>query len=408
MNSNTKHIGIVIVDGVGFKNFVLSDVLIQLNAQFKQVTIFSGLPKDVYTEFLQDGISVIELPIYSETGKAWFFRKLKELAHLQSHKKNNAGIRYNLLKNKNMSNTKRGCLTRLAFAITSVFNSERWINRFYAVQEKTFKKHNIYKVYNEYLKQTNVDLLFFTHQRPPYIALLDSAAKELKIKTTAFIFSWDNLPSKGRMAANFDCYLVWSDLMKKELLQFYPNVKDSNIAVVGTPQFEPYVLERYEVSKEDFINKFNLNPNLKTICYSCGDVSTSFNDPLYINSIANAIKSKKIPEINFIVRTSPAEDGSRFKEIQNIYPNIKWNFPNWRLSREQHPEIWSQRMPSVNDIKNLRALVSYVDLNINMCSTMSLDCMIFGKPVINVAFGSTTNKLYHDQKYLKYSCVYSF
>ena len=242
MNSNTKHIGIVIVDGVGFKNFVLSDVLIQLNAQFKQVTIFSGLPKDVYTEFLQDGISVIELPIYSETGKAWFFRKLKELAHLQSHKKNNAGIRYNLLKNKNMSNTKRGCLTRLAFAITSVFNSERWINRFYAVQEKTFKKHNIYKVYNEYLKQTNVDLLFFTHQRPPYIALLDSAAKELKIKTTAFIFSWDNLPSNGRMAANFDCYLVWSDLMKKELLQFYPNVKDSNIAVVGTPQFEPYVL----------------------------------------------------------------------------------------------------------------------------------------------------------------------
>jgi len=398
-----SHIGIVIVDGVGFKNFVLSDVLMTLYKQFDRVTIFSGLPSNVYEGFLPQNTSLVELPIYYETGTAWFFRKLKELAHLQLHKKDSAGITYNLLKNKNTSNTKRGWLTRLAFSITTVCHSETWINRFYKLQANTFKKSKTFINYKHALESTKVDHLFFTHQRPPYIALLDSAAKELKIKTTAFIFSWDNLPSKGRMAANFDCYLVWSDLMKKELLQFYPNVKDSNIAVVGTPQFEPYVLERYEVSKEDFINKFNLNPNLKTICYSCGDVSTSFNDPLYINSIANAIKSKKIPEINFIVRTSPAEDGSRFKEIQNIYPNIKWNFPNWQLSREQHPEIWSQRMPSVNDIKNLRALVSYVDLNINMCSTMSLDCMIFGKPVINVAFGSTTNKLYHDQKYLKYS-----
>lgn len=402
MNSNTKHIGIVIVDGVGFKNFVLSDVLIQLNAQFKQVTIFSGLPKDVYTEFLQDGISVIELPIYSETGKAWFFRKLKELAHLQSHKKNNAGIRYNLLKNKNMSNTKRGCLTRLAFAITSVFNSERWINRFYAVQEKTFKKHNTYKVYNEYLKQTNVDLLFFTHQRPPYIALLDSAAKELKIKTTAFIFSWDNLPSKGRMAANFDCYLVWSDLMKKELLQFYPNVKDSNIAVVGTPQFEPYVLERYNISRENFEKKFKLNPNLKIVCYSCGDVSTSLNDPHYIQIIAEAIKTKSIPEINFIVRTSPAENGSRFETLKNTYPNIIWNHPKWKSARATHPEPWSQRMPSISDLKDLRAIVSYVDLNINMCSTMSLDSIIFGKPVINVVLGHKQSDLFYDQKYLEY------
>lgn len=402
MNSNTKHIGIVIVDGVGFKNFVLSDVLIQLNTQFEQVTIFSGLPKDVYTDYLQKGICVIELPIYRETGKAWFFRKLKELAHLQNHKKNNAGIRYNLIKNINTSNTIRGWLTRLAFSVTSFCNSEKWINRFFTIQEKTFKKNNAYSTYLKFLKQANVDLLFFTHQRPPFVALLDSAAKALKIKTTAFIFSWDNLPSKGRMAANFDCYLVWSDLMKKELLQFYPNVKNSNIAVVGTPQFEPYVLKRYKVSFKAFNNKFKLNPSLKTVCYSCGDVSTSLNDPYYIQIIAEAIKTKSIPEINFIVRTSPAEDGSRFESLKNTYPNIIWNFPNWKSARQNHPEPWSQKIPSTSDLKDLKAIVSYVDLNINMCSTMSLDSMIFGKPVINVVLGTKQSDLFYDQKYLEY------
>jgi hypothetical protein len=48
-------------------------------------------------------------------------------------------------------------------------------------------------------------------------------------------------------------------------------------------------------------------------------------------------------------------------------------------SSENHAEAWSQRIPSTEDI-NLRALLQYADLNVNMCSTMSLDFMLFDKP----------------------------
>ena len=37
-----------------------------------------------------------------------------------------------------------------------------------------------------------------------------------------------------------------------------------------------------------------------------------------------------------------------------------------------------------------------------MCSTMSLDFMLFDKPVINTVFGNETNGLYNDQRFLKY------
>ena len=37
-----------------------------------------------------------------------------------------------------------------------------------------------------------------------------------------------------------------------------------------------------------------------------------------------------------------------------------------------------------------------------MLSTMSLDFMIFDKPVINTAFGNTKNGLYNDQRFLNY------
>ena len=42
------------------------------------------------------------------------------------------------------------------------------------------------------------------------------AAKSLGIPTATFIFSWDNLSSKGRIAAPFDYYLVWSEHMGDE------------------------------------------------------------------------------------------------------------------------------------------------------------------------------------------------
>ncbi|MBC7748207.1 MAG: CDP-glycerol glycerophosphotransferase family protein, partial [Methylotenera sp.] len=70
--------------------------------------------------------------------------------------------------------------------------------------------------------------------------------------------------------------------------------------------------------------------------------------------------------------------------------------------RENHAEIWSQRIPSEEDIKDLRSLLEYADLNVNMCSTMSLDFMLFDKPVINTVFGNPENGLYDDQRFLNF------
>ena len=401
----SQHIlGLVIVDGVGYRNFILSDFIAQVLQTFDGVIIFSGLPAESFGMQTHAKVRIIELPVFKESGSTWFWRKAKEVAHMQLHKSNFAGINYNLQKNYPVTKSKRALITKIIFRITSVLHSEKWINRFYQNQVGAFKKNIVASLYSELLKKEKPDLLFFTHQRPPYLAPLDYAAKKLEIKTCSFIFSWDNLPSKGRMAAPFDSFLVWSKLMKEELQYFYPGTKEQPVEVVGTPQFEPYVLDRYKSSPEDFHQKFELDPSLKTICYSCGDASTSKNDPHYIEVIAKFIEDGKLNEkVNFLVRTSPAEDGSRFTRLVENFPFIKWNHPKWELTRENHPEPWSQRVPLPEDIKDLRSLLEFCDLNINMCSTMSLDFMLFDKPVINPTFGTGVNNLYNDQKYLKYS-----
>ena len=398
-----KILGIVITDGVGFRNFVLSNFFNEASKQFQKVIIYSGLPMNSYDEIeLKENISLIELDIYKEKNISWFFRKLKEVAHMYQHR-TFYGINNNLVRGYPKKNTKRGVLTKIIYKIASVLNSENWINFYEKLQYYSFKQHKITLGYKILLKKDKPNVLFFTHQRPPYIAPLLYAAKDQKIPTCSFIFSWDNLASKGRMMGSFDSYLVWSDLMKKELLHFYPLVNKRSIEVVGTPQFEPYIMDSYLINKATFFNKFDLDKHKKTICYSCADAGIGANDSIHIKSILNYIHNTKLHNIQLLVRTSPAEDGLRFNALKEAYPEIRWNLPKWTLSREQHVESWSQRVPTREDLIDLKSILSYCDVNVNMCSTMGLDFMLFDKSVINTVFGNESNGLYNDQRFLNYA-----
>lgn len=398
-----QKLGLVISDGVGFRNFILSDFIAEAQQVFSEIIIYSCLPLHVYEPYKLT-CKIVEIAPFQETFLTWFFRKAKEVAHLQKNASDNFGMLDNLNANKNNMLSVRGIATRFIFTLTHFLHSEKHILQYEKWQQQTFSRYKLFDTYKAILRQDNVNVLFFTHQRPPFIAPLIKAAHLLGIKTSAFIFSWDNLASKGRMSGSFSHYLVWSQLMKDELLHFYESVHEGQISVVGTPQFEPYVLPRYQTPRESFYHRFHLKQDCKTICFSCGDISTSKNDELYIKTIASYINTY-YPQgnINFIVRTSPAESPARFFALKEAYPFIVWNFPKWELSREGHQEPWSQRIPLMEDMQDLRALLEYCDVSINMCSTMSLDFMLFDKPVINPVFGNPQNGLYNDQRFLKYA-----
>jgi hypothetical protein len=396
-----KNLGLVITDGVGYRNYILSDFIKEASVGFEKIIIFSCLPKKVYDN-LPHNFEIIEISVFEETFYTWFFKKAKEVTHLQLHAKDNFGIRDNLITTYSKSKSPRGVATRFLHKWSKFFKSEKLIQLYNYLQQKTFVNNTITKEYLALLEEHQIACLFFTHQRPPYIAPLIYAAEQLKINTTAFIFSWDNLASKGRMAGNFNHYLVWSDLMKKELLLFYKSIKPNQVSIVGTPQFEPFVLDKYGYQKEELFEKFDLDIKRPTIFFTCND-SSSENDPIYLNILANAIAEKKLTkDVNLIVRTSPAEEPDRFKEISDNYDFIKWNHPDWNISRENHQEAWSQRVPSIEDLNDLKSLLSYCDLNINVLSTITLDSFLLDKPVINPVFGNKENGMFDDQKFLNY------
>jgi hypothetical protein len=374
----------------------------EVSIQFDAVVIYSGLPKSTYQNKLPSNIVIKELEIFTESKLTWFFRKWKEVAHLQKYH-TFYGMKDNLVSGYPKSNSARSLLVKGIYLFTRFIRSDASISVAEKLQFLSFSKNCVTQSYFKLLKEDRPSHVFFTHQRPPFLAPFLYVAEQLNLPTSTFIFSWDNLASKGRMLGTFDHFLVWSDLMKVELLYFYPNVNEEKVKVVGTPQFEPYVMPKYETTKEDFYKKFQLSDLKQVICYSCADVSIGKNDPILIKTIANAMRTKAIEsKVQLLVRTSPAEDDARFRAIRSAFPEIRWNVPKWTLTRENHAESWSQRVPNAEDIKDLRSVLEYADLNVNMCSTMSLDFMLFNKPVINTVFGNETNGLYNDQRFLNY------
>ena len=247
-----KKLGLVIVDGVGYRNFILSDFIKQAAYNFDEIIIYSGLKKSVYDLSVYKNIKITELNVYKENNKSWFWRKLNETAHLYKYR-SFFGMNDTLNFTKPKGYTKRDLINRFIRIIASFFHSEKNMKVFQEKVYKAFSKCDVTQNFIQLLSNDKIDILFFTHQRPPYIAPLVYAANVNKVKTCSFIFSWDNLSSKGRIPAMFDSFLVWSDIMKKELKYFYPTINVNNINVVGTPQFEPYIMEEYKTSKTDFI-----------------------------------------------------------------------------------------------------------------------------------------------------------
>jgi len=210
------------------------------------------------------------------------------------------------------------------------------------------------------------------------------AAKELGIPTVAFVFSWDNITSKGRIVAPFDYYLVWSNHMRNELLHYYPRIRENQVHIVGTPQFEPYAQPELLAPRDQFLRTLGADPDRPVICYSGGDAGTCPEDPEHVRVLLELIRSgeiKRNPQV--IVRPVPVDDGTRYAALRSAFPELLFSSPRWVRSKNG---TWSDFLPLPEDITLLANLTEHVDMNINLGSTMTLDFSIHDKPVVNIAF----------------------
>jgi hypothetical protein len=330
-----------------------------------------------------------DLPLYehTENGLAMLLRYALYYGHLRWG--NTRAMR--LVFDGPIQGSSRGrALRHLAKLLSALLASRR---RLLALENLYFRlvaRSSTTAEYARIFAEDRPDYLLASHQRPPSTAPPVIAARRYGIPTGSQIFSWDNLTSKGRIAAPFDTYLVWSDLMRSELLRFYPETPARNVHLVGAPQFDPYADSSLLQSREEFLGSLGLDPTKQVICYSGGDLGTCPEDPQHLALLLELIDDGSIPGTpQVVVRPAPVDDISRYATVRQRFPEVVFSPPRWSTG-----EGWQHFLPSAEDVRLLANLTQHCDLNVNTASTMSLDFAIHDRPVVNLAIDMHDPPLY--------------
>jgi hypothetical protein len=371
----------LISDGVGIRNYLYSDILHQLNMSGHELVIWHSLDDDVLFQakrFNQNlNFSEISFSFYKEAIRPRFLRDCIAYSRLKLNSiiKDNPTILDNWLPKKSFKGKVSNFLAKLYGSTLDDFNK---INSVESKMRKFLRKSEAYSKYRIDLENIKPDILFCTHQREPNAGIAMLAASDLGIKTITSIFSWDNLP-KGRLTMRSDYYLVWSEYMRNELLEYFPDIDHKQISIVGTPQFDFYKFFDLIKTKEEIGNEWGLDSTKSWICFSGDDFLTSPHDHLYLKDLAEALKNES--KVQLIFRPVPVESFERYQKVLNQYSNIKVLPPIWKKGKS-----WNKFFPYPEDISMLVNLTKHCETVINVGSTMALDFAQFDHPAIYVNY----------------------
>ncbi len=374
-------IGLFVNHGFAARNFLQSGLLAKA-ADSSEVVVFHslgpGLTEEV--EHDPDRVTWVDSPAFSEGARGYLLRRTLLLAHLRVC--DTEGMRWML-----SEYAPRGQLSRAALAARLAWHQSRSVRDHDALQKGDERYARIQagrtptREWEQLLREHRPTVLLSTDQRPPDNVALTLAAKRLGIPAGAFVFSWDNLSSKGRMPGPFDFYLVWSEHMKQELMRFYPAINSDQVTVTGPPQFGAYLDPALSSARHDFIGSLGLDPEQPLVCFSGEDPITDPENVEHLLALLEATDASS-PAPQVVVRPSPVDDPDRWRRACEGRSNVTVSPPPWRRPDGN----WTRALPTHEDNRLLANLLTHCAAGVNMVSTMTLDFALAGKPTINLAF----------------------
>ena len=398
MKIRNNKIFVLLPDGIGLRNFAFTNFYkLGLNKGF-DITFWNNTPFDL-NEF---GIKQIQITY----AKAHPITDLLKVAQTQIE------LSQNIKKSKDRiydsyrfpfsyKNLKLSLKSVVKNIIIIWNNSEKGLKKIREAIARNERKTKLYFDSLATLEKEKPAMVFCTNQRIMLAVAPILAAQDLGIPTATFIFSWDNLP-KGTKILETDFYFVWSEHMKNELQYYYPHIAEKQIFITGTPQFEIHFDKNVLVSREKFCKEYMLDVSKKYICFSGDDVTTSPNDPTYLNDLSKAVVALNQKGHNFgiIFRRCPVDFSDRYDAVLNQFSDLIVSVnPKW----EKKKDSWHTILPTKDDLILQMNTIFHSEFVVNLGSSMVFDFAAFNKScafinydVPNVAFPNwSVKKIYN-------------
>lgn len=373
-----KKVFVFFPDGVGLRNFAFTNFKaigesMGFDIQYWNNTVFSLKDNLGFKEVKIENHKIHPLtPLYA--------RAKKHIELNISQKKFNDSVYATYKFPFSYQGIKNSIKTLFVKTIIGFNNSESGLVRVKKRINNLERKNPKYAYCKAQLQEHKPDLIFCTTQRATQAISALLAAKDLGIPTVTFVYSWDNVP-KAMQVVETDYYVVWSDLMKAELLKYYDFVKAEQIFVTGTPQFEPHFNTALKQSKAAFFKQYNLDIDKKYICFSGDDETTSPLDQYYLEDLAKAVSNlnSKGANLGIIYRKCPVDFTKRYDNVLETYSDIiKVLDPIWKQVGKQ----WNEVLPEKEDFNMLYNVCEHSEFVTNVCSSTVFDFVVHDKPCI--------------------------
>lgn len=202
--------------------------------------------------------------------------------------------------------------------------------------------------------------------------------KRRRIPLVLDIPNWDQASSKGPMTVWPDHAMVWTDFIKNDFcrIQDFPAERTHNIGVL---QFDCYHNGTPPLPREEFCRIHGINPKAKIILYAYGQPPGIKAAEPFIQDILDVISDNKLGyPCHLIFRVSP-----RVPFPPGLFerPGVTVQYP---LGQPAPDGLgW---VPAANEDHMRMSTLVHSDLVINVFSTMCLDGLCLGKPVINFGY----------------------
>jgi len=377
----SKKIFILLPDGVGLRNFAFTSFVEIGQKMGWEVVFWNQTPFDLTELGYQELKLEVKPRAYTD-----LLKRAKISAELDNFEEKFDDQVYQSYKfpssNKSIkSKIKNAIVTQL----TKAYKGEKGLQKLREKLKASERKSVFYKNCKVVLEKEKPNLVFCTNQRPVNAIAPLTAAQDLGIPTSTFIFSWDNLP-KATMIVEPDFYFVWSEYMKEELINYYPFIDSDNIIITGSPQFEPHFNLKLRKTRKEFFEENNLDLNKVYICFSGDDKTTSPDDAHYLRDVAEAIESlNKTGEtkLGILFRRCPVDFSDRYDTVLEKHKHLIVPVaPKW----EQVGGNWNSVLPTQEDLGLQVNTILHTKAVINLGSSMVFDFAVFDKPCLYLKY----------------------
>jgi len=216
--------------------------------------------------------------------------------------------------------------------------------------------------------------------------MLLEAAKNQGRKTIIHLLSWDNISCKGHFPTLADEYIAWGPIMQEELQRYY-QVDKEKIHVCGVPHFDVHLESRKNPDPHPYLRELGLDPRKPYLLFGMSSPRFAPREIDIVEWLAKEIDKNTFgAEMQLVVRPHP-------QNVQGGMADESWLSRLKDLKRSRvavdFPDLVESNMPwsmQDKDMIRLSHLLAGCSISLNSGSTLSIDALMCGVPVILTSF----------------------